>query len=135
MWLVLISKLSSEDSRGRFILAMSICTPVIFFSSLALRPVLATDIKHEFPFTAYLRIRLITTLLAIGLLAVVAAFEGVHHPAAALVLVLVALAKGFESISDIVFGRMQQFERMDRVALSMVIKGLSSLRCSAPGCG
>jgi O-antigen/teichoic acid export membrane protein len=126
-WLILISKLSTEESRGQFVLALSISAPVIFFSTVALRQVLATDVKHEFPFGVYLRIRLLTTGLAIAVIGTIAAVQWIDHRAAAVVLFLVGFAKAFESISDIVFGRMQQFERLDRVALSMVIKGLTSL--------
>jgi glycosyltransferase involved in cell wall biosynthesis len=39
----------------------------------------------------------------------------------------VGLAKAFESISDIFYGLLQQYERMDRIALSMMIKGPLSL--------
>ena len=132
-WLILISKLSNEGSRGRFVLALSITTPVIFFSAVAMRQMLATDVKHEYPFSVYLRIRLLTTVLAIVVIGGIAAVQWSDHRAAAVVLLLVGTAKAFESISDIIFGRMQQFERLDRVALSMMIKGLISLIMLAIG--
>ena len=39
----------------------------------------------------------------------------------------VGLAKAFESLSDVVYGLLQAHERMDRIALSMMIKGPLSL--------
>jgi O-antigen/teichoic acid export membrane protein len=43
------------------------------------------------------------------------------------VILLVGLAKAFESISDVFFGLIQQNERMDRIAMSLMIKGSLSL--------
>ena len=45
----------------------------------------------------------------------------------AMVVAAVGLAKCFESISDVFYGLLQQHERMDRIAISMMIKGPLSL--------
>ena len=39
----------------------------------------------------------------------------------------VALAKAIESVSDVFYGSLQQHERMDRIAISMILKGIVSL--------
>ena len=36
-------------------------------------------------------------------------------------------AKGIESVSDVVYGQFQQHERMDKIAISMMIKGAIAL--------
>jgi O-antigen/teichoic acid export membrane protein len=51
-------------------------------------------------------------------------------PAAAAI-VLVGLIKVIESVSDVYRGRMQQAERMERVAGSMILRGLASLAALA----
>jgi O-antigen/teichoic acid export membrane protein len=47
--------------------------------------------------------------------------------ATALIILVIAFAKAFESISDIFYGLMQQHERMDIVAFSKIIKGFLSV--------
>jgi uncharacterized membrane protein YczE len=44
-----------------------------------------------------------------------------------------AIAKAFESISDICYGLIQQNDRMDRIARSMIVKGILSLILMACG--
>src|SRR5205807_10180572 len=44
-----------------------------------------------------------------------------------LVILMLGLAKVFESISDVFFGLLQQHEPMDRIAKSMMVKGPLSL--------
>ncbi|MDQ4145443.1 MAG: oligosaccharide flippase family protein, partial [Actinomycetota bacterium] len=46
---------------------------------------------------------------------------------ASMVIVVIGVAKAFEAVSDIFYGLFQQRERMDRVAKSMTIKGISSV--------
>jgi O-antigen/teichoic acid export membrane protein len=43
------------------------------------------------------------------------------------VILAVGLTKGFESISDITYGFLQHRERMDRIAKSMILRGLAAL--------
>ena len=46
-----------------------------------------------------------------------------QHATAAWVLLVVGSAKSIELMSDILWGRMQQFERFDRIAWSKPSKG------------
>ena len=123
-WLVLISKMSSQESRGQFVLAMAIASPIIAFANFGLRGMLATDVRGEHRFLRYVTFRFLCTVCAFVLILGIALTQ---HQAAAWVLVAVGTAKSIELISDIIWGRMQQFERFDQIAISMVIKGLTSL--------
>ena len=49
-----------------------------------------------------------------------------YRPQTALVVLMVGLAKACESLSDVFYGLLQQRERMDRIAKSMLIKGPAS---------
>lgn len=111
---------------GQFALALAVCAPVYMLVNLQLRAVQATDARHQYLFSDYMGLRIITTLLAlliIGGITRVAGFRG----KTALVILGVALAKGIESISDVFFGLLQKHERMDRIAKSRMIKGPLSL--------
>ena len=122
--------MSSEESRGRFVLAMAIATPIIAFANFGLRGMLATDVRGEHRFLRYAVFRFVCTVVAFTLIACIALTQ---PQAAAWVLIVVGAAKSIELISDIVWGRMQQFERFDRIAWAMMIKGVTSLALLAIG--
>ena len=128
--MVLISKLSPDDSRGRYVFATATIAPIIAFAALGLRQMLATDVRYEHRFSDYLFLRLISVFVV---MIVVASIAWTQPYAAALVLVVIGMAKSLESISDILFGRMQQFWQFDRIAQSQIIKGVATLACLAIG--
>ncbi|MDF5725989.1 MAG: oligosaccharide flippase family protein [Rhizonema sp. PD37] len=123
--LAVLAKLGTPEMVGRFTLGFAITAPIILFSNLNLRAVQATDAKQQYRFEDYLALRLITTLLA-AVFIVGLTFTR-YSGETALVILLIGLAKGIESISDIFYGLLQQHERMDRIAKSMILKGLLSL--------
>jgi len=124
--LVVLAKLTSPEKVGQFTLGLAITTPVIMFTNLQLRAAQATDAKHQYRFGDYLALRIITTALALLIIVGIVSLAG-YREEIALVILVVGLAKAFESISDVFYGLLQQHERMDRIAKSMMIKGLLSL--------
>lgn len=124
--LVVLAKLGSPQVVGQFALGLAITVPVLTFANLQLRNVQATDAKREYLFGDYLGLRLITTALALLVIAGIVLVAR-YHRETALVILAVATAKAFEAISDVLYGLLQQRERMDRIAKSMMIKGPVSL--------
>lgn len=124
--LVVLAKIGSPVMVGQFALGLAVTAPTILFANLQLRAVQATDSRHEYFFEDYLGLRLATTAMALALIAVVVIFSG-YRSETALVIIAVGVAKAFEAISDVFYGRLQQHERMDRIAKSMMIKGPLSL--------
>src|SRR5208282_5174062 len=122
--LMILAKLGSPERVGQFALGLAVTAPIIMFCNLQLRAIQATDARHEYRFGHYLALRLATTALA---LLVIAGFACGYRLETALVIMAVGLAKGFESLSDVVYGLLQAHERMDRIALSMMIRGPLSL--------
>ncbi len=123
--LVVLTKLGSPDVVGRFALGSAIATPAVMFANLQLRVVLATDATQAWEFRDYLGVRLL--LLPVALLVVVAiAFLG-YSREQALVIGVFGLVRCVESLSDIFYGFAQKHERMDLVARSLWIRGLSAL--------
>jgi O-antigen/teichoic acid export membrane protein len=124
--LVVLAKLGSPEMVGQFALGLAITAPVIMFANLALRAVQATDVRREYLFGDYLGLRLITTALALLVIMGIVLVSG-YRWETMLVILTVGVAKAFEAISDVFYGLLQQRERMDRIAKSMMIKGPLSL--------
>jgi O-antigen/teichoic acid export membrane protein len=127
-WFVLIelAKLGSPELVGRFSLGLAVTAPLFIFTNLQLRSVQATDVHGEYAFADYLGLRLLGNLVALIGVAVVVAVTGYSLETTAVVLAIAA-AKAFEAVSDIIYGLMQHRERMDRVAISLMLKGLISV--------
>lgn len=124
--LVVIAKLGRPEMVGQFTLGLAVTAPVVMFTNLQLRVVQATDAKHQYVFGDYLGLRLIST--GLGLLIIVGITVAAEYRGeTSLVILVVGLAKALESISDVFYGLLQQHERMDRIAVSMMIKGPLSL--------
>jgi len=124
--LVILAKLGSPVMVGQFALGLAVTAPIIMFANLQLRAVQATDAKHEYLFGDYLGLRLIAIALALVVIMAVSFFSG-YREDTMLVILVIGVAKAFESTSDIFFGLLQQHERMDRIAKSMMLKGFLSL--------
>ena len=124
--LVVLAKLGSPEMVGQFTLGLAVTAPVIMFTNLQLRSIQATDAKGDYVFSDYLGLRLIGTGLALLIIAGITLKAG-YRWETSLVILAIALAKAFESISDVFYGLIQQHERMDRIAIALMIKGPLSL--------
>ncbi len=124
--LVVLAKLGTAAMVGDFTLGLALAAPVLMLTNLQLRSVQATDARREYSFGDYLGLRLLMTLLALVVVGMLTLISGYDANTVAVVL-LVGLAKAFESISDIFYGLFQQHERMDRIARSLLAKGVLAL--------
>jgi O-antigen/teichoic acid export membrane protein len=120
--LVVLARLGTTEVVGRFALALALTAPVIMFANLQLRGVLATDARHEYGFSRYLSLRLITTALALLAMATIAHLA-TDHLTAFLVVLAVGVGKAFEAISDVMYGLFQKHERMATISRSLMMKG------------
>ncbi|MCK9997441.1 MAG: lipopolysaccharide biosynthesis protein [Candidatus Krumholzibacteria bacterium] len=127
LWGILsfLTKMGSPDIVGRFALGSAIATPAIMFANLQLRVVLATDAKTNHEFRDYLGIRLLLLPAALLIVVVIAVLG--YNREQALVIAMFGLVRCVESLSDIFYGFAQKHERMDLVARSLWIRGISAL--------
>ena len=121
-----LAKLGTPAAVGQFALALAISAPVFMLTNLFLRGIQATDVRAEFVFSNYFTLRLMGTAtgfaIVVGILAVSSrSWETVG------VVLFVAAAKAVESFTDVIAGLLQKHERLDQVAVSMVLKGVCSL--------
>jgi O-antigen/teichoic acid export membrane protein len=124
--LVLLAKTGSPELVGRYALAVAIATPVITFATFQLRSVQVTDIREQHSFGDYLGFRVWTMLAAMVALTIICiAFR---YPAASVGLIeILGTALALEALSDVYYGRMQSRHQMDRIAKSMIARGLLSV--------
>jgi O-antigen/teichoic acid export membrane protein len=121
-----LAKLGTPAAVGQFALALAITAPVFMLTNLFLRGIQATDVRGDFVFSSYFTLRLIGT--GAGLAIVIGILALSHRGLATCGVVLfVAAAKAVESFTDVIAGLLQKHERLDQVAVSMVLKGLCSL--------
>ena len=119
---VVLAHLGNLEMIGLMALAFAICGPVIALAGLGLRSAVVTDVRREYSFADYLTLRLLTSLLALAVI-VGMVLIGDHGRATAAIIVVVAVAEVFVSISDVFHGLMQHYERMDRMGFSLMIRG------------
>ncbi len=130
--LVAIAKLGSPEMVGQFTLGLAITAPVLMFTNLHLRTVQVTDAKKQYLFGDYLALRIIGTTLGLIVIFGIIATAG-YRPETSLSIFFIAIAKAFEALSDVCYGLIQQNERMDRIARSMIVKGILSFTLMSLG--
>ncbi len=130
--LVAIARLGSPGMVGQFALGLAVCSPVILLANLELRAILSTDARRDFRFQDYLGLRLLTTVLALSIIAALAAGLGGNGEIARTIAVL-GLFKATEAVSDLHYGLFQQRGRNDRMGRSLMLRGPLSLAALAGG--
>lgn len=121
-----IAKMGSPSIVGQFTLGLAVSAPVFMFTNLQLRAVQATDVNAECGFADYFTLRLLATLGGLIAIAVLLPFV-VSSPTVRLVILLVAVSKCIECMSDVTAGLLQREERLKRVAISQIIRGIGSV--------
>ncbi|HEV8046440.1 MAG TPA: hypothetical protein VGP35_01835 [Terriglobales bacterium] len=127
-WLMLsvMAKLGNPTVVGRFAFALALCAPMFMFTNLNLRVVQSTDALSEYNFSDYVALRLFGS--SVALLAIGATSLFLKLPRTGLVVVLlVALFKFLESFGDLVAGLLQKFEKLDRAAIALLLRGTISI--------
>jgi len=131
--LVVLSRVGNAEMVGQFALGLAIANPVILMSQLQLRSLQATDASHsEYRPGDYVALRLVMTLLALAVIAVVTIAAGYQRETAR-VIMFVAAAKTCDSLTDVFYGHFQQYENMPRIARSMMMRGILSVSALAVG--
>lgn len=123
-----IAKLGSREMLGQYALGISIATPVLMLTQFNLRSVLATDVQAYGNFRDYRQICLAS--LAITLVTIAGFLNRMGYEPATF---LVAACLGIEYVSEIYHGLLQKHERMNRIAISLILRGLLSVFLLAIG--
>lgn len=124
-WLVLIiiARLGGPEDVGVFTLALAVTAPVIMFFALGMRPILASDVRQSHGFSAYLVVK--ATSVAAGFLICLGIAAWYGSPTCWTIIVI-AFAKTIESVSDMCYGYAQQERQLNRISISLILKGTIS---------
>lgn len=124
--IVVLAKLGNPTMIGQFTFALAIIGPIDTFLRFQLRSVQATDATKSYLFCEYFVMRIITVTLTI-FIAIMAAASGEFGSSVGMLLIVVATGKAIDAISDVFHGAFQLQERMDVVAKTYIVNGISSL--------
>jgi O-antigen/teichoic acid export membrane protein len=123
-WLLLaaLAKLRSAEVVGEFAFALAVSGPIMTFSMLHLRALLATDTRSDYTFGDFLVLRLTTTVLGWAGICALGCLGG-YTGYSAWLIVAAATVGAADALSDICHGAFQQRERLDRLGWAFLMKG------------
>lgn len=125
---VILTRFSGPDVLGAYVLGLSIASVAFALTNLELRTLFVTDQTRLTPFATYLKLRattgLATLLILVFLAWVLPEMRGQQMRVA---IVAVALVKGLDGISDIIYAQLQSRETMTSIGQSQLAKALLSL--------
>lgn len=121
-----IARFTDTVEVGRYALATAIASPVFIFAGLKLRHVLAVDASALNKPGLFFGLRIITSILGIGVVATVIAVGGFSTPTS-LVILCVSAFKATEAQVDVHYGVLQRREQMGAIARSQTARGIVGL--------
>jgi len=121
--ILILARLGDAETVGMYSYGLALTAPIVLFANMGIRQALATDARGDFPPEAYMRVRLVTTIVAVSALVAFAVL--VERPAIAATVAAIAFAKAFEALSDVQQGLFQRHERMDLVARSLSLRAIT----------
>ncbi|ADY27689.1 polysaccharide biosynthesis protein (plasmid) [Deinococcus proteolyticus MRP] len=124
-WLMVIvlARSGGASDVGLYSLGLALTAPLFLLLGLQLRAVQATDAQGHFEFRDYAALRLPSMALGLAVTAVLAWL----YPHASGPVWWLGVAKALEGGSDVMYGLMQQRERLDWIAQSTLLRGLLGL--------
>jgi hypothetical protein len=124
--LAALARWGSSRLVGDYAWGLALSAPIMIFYSLSLREIYVTDVLGEVAFGAYMRLRIVTSIMALLTLLGVLLFL-VPKDVPFLLTLLIGMTKAIEQMSDLIHARFQKTEQMEVIAKSFMIRGASSL--------
>lgn len=124
--LMLLAKLVRPEMVGQYALGLAVVYPVMMFTNLQLRAVMTSDVRQKVAFSHYLGLRLVATSLAFAIIFGATQFLR-YDTALTAVILMVGVAYGVETISDVYYARLQLHDRMPEISKSMIARASLSV--------
>jgi O-antigen/teichoic acid export membrane protein len=128
---IVLGRLGGPEELGRYAFALALVTPIMLFAGLQMRELQVADATRRYRFEDYFAVRAAGVACA-GLILLTIAVAG-YAWQLAIAILLVAFAKGFESLSEVHYGLAHRHRRLDLVAQSMMLRGLLELLALGAG--
>ncbi len=123
--LPLIAKVTNPATVGEYAMGLALTAPIIVFSQMQFRQLQVTDSARDYSYGDYLWTRIYCTITALLVIMGVVCVSS-YSPTMRLTILLIGLTKCIESLSDIAYGNIQKYDRMDKVAIAMCCRGIVS---------
>jgi len=124
--IIVMTRFGNVEMVGVFSLGLAVTGPIIMFTNLQLRTVQATTQDKSFHFSEFLAVRILANIIFCFILFTLI-FASDYKGYTVVIICLVAVSKIVESLSDLAYGLFQQKERMELIAKSTIMRGISSL--------
>ncbi|MGC2828445.1 MAG: oligosaccharide flippase family protein [Candidatus Acidiferrum sp.] len=124
--LVLLTKLVRPELVGQYALGLAWVYPVMMLTNMQLRSVMNSSERRQPHFGHYLGLRLLTTSAAFVIIFAITRVLRYRWELTEVIL-LVGLAYGLETISDVYYARLQLHDRMAEISKSLIARALFSV--------
>ena len=124
--LMLLTKLVRPEQVGQYALGLALVYPVMMLANMQLRSVMNSSVNDPAQFGHYLSLRLLTTFVAFALIFGVTRILRYDWELTAVVL-MVGVAYGIETISDVYYARLQLHDRMAEISKSLMMRAALSV--------
>ena len=122
----ILAKIGNPELVGIYSLGLAISAPILMLTGLQLRTVQATDQASIYSFGTYLSLRIITSSFSMILILIILFFLN-YNEQKNIVIILISLSRVIDTLSDITFGLIQKYERMDLISQSRIINSLLTI--------
>ena len=124
--LMILTKLVRPELVGQYALSLALVYPVMMLTNMQLRSVMNSADRRQSQFGDYLALRLLTTSAALVIIFAITQILGYRRELTEVVL-LVGIAYGIETISDVYYARLQLHDRMAEISKSLIARALLSV--------
>jgi len=125
-FLIIVTRINGLENSGIFSYGFTISNIFLIVASFGGRGYQITDVKGEFSDNKYKNFRYFTTILSLVLfvlLFILFKYSVYKY----LIIILLIIVRGFESISDVYFGILQKNHKLYLVGISLFFKNLLAL--------
>jgi O-antigen/teichoic acid export membrane protein len=124
--LMLLTKLVRPEQVGQYALGMALVYPAMMLANMQLRSVMNSSVNDRAQFGHYLSLRLLTTFAAFAVIFGITQVLRYDRELTEVVL-LVGVAYGIETISDVYYARLQLHDRMAEISKSLMTRATLSV--------
>lgn len=124
--LMLLTKLVRPEQVGQYALGMALVYPTMMLANMQLRSVMNSSVNDGAQFGHYLSLRLLTTFTAFAVIFGITQILRYDRELTEVVL-LVGVAYGIETISDVYYARLQLHDRMTEISKSLMTRATLSV--------